>query len=129
MHDTNNIEHMFTLPSTPVYYIEYKGARAMMVELFDQYVVLGGSTTTPFETRGCPTNVLNARREAVRQGALRDNAVTRPIFFNSPSAAAGFVMGRAANGWTAWVTSRDVTLDERTRNQGVISTHHIQEGV
>lgn len=111
----NTIEHMFTLSPTPVFYIERNGADAMMIELFDQYVVLDGSCITPYETRGCPTNVITSRRDASKSQSLVDNEVVKPIFFRSPSAASGFVLGRATNGWKEWRTSNGVTLDERTR--------------
>lgn len=117
--DQNTIEHMFTLSPTPVYYIERNGADAMMIELFDQYVVLDGTRITPYETRGCPTNVIASRRDATKGQSLIDNEVVKPIFFRSPSAASGFVLGRASNGWDEWRTSNGVTLDERTRTNAM----------
>lgn len=58
-----------------------------------------------------------AIQEARRKAEVDENGVLQEdAFFNSPSYAAMFVLGRSANGWTEWKTADGKTLKELESN-------------
>jgi hypothetical protein len=61
----------------------------------------------------------NLRAEKIQEGALVDRddyyEVQQKITFSSLSTAAGFVMGRSANGWNEWKNAEGKTIDSVKR--------------
>ncbi|MEJ2495688.1 MAG: GIY-YIG nuclease family protein [Ignavibacteriaceae bacterium] len=82
----------------------------------DGMVVFEGSKCNLEETSSTPEWVTNLRNRLKKEGALEkeDNFLVfkSDYIFNSPSAAAVVVLGRAANGWTSWKYKDGKTLDE-----------------
>jgi hypothetical protein len=83
-------------------------------------VVFKGSKAQVEETPSIGEWIKNIRNNLLEQKILvLENDVyvfAEDYIFSSPSAAAATVLGRAANGWTAWKTEKGVSLDERYRN-------------
>lgn len=79
------------------------GARATATMRDGQLVVLAGSVARPDVTPSCPA-LIRARRETLRSaGQLgSDLRFTADVPFDSPSAAAGVVLGMSANGRSEW---------------------------
>lgn len=59
------------------------------------------------------------RQTALKNGIIKENNgkhyLTVSLSFDSPSAAACFVLGSAANGWVEWKNKDGITLDELYR--------------
>lgn len=81
------------------------------VDTAEGFVVRAGSRASKSEAPSIPAHV-RARRESLRNRKILEDAgetyrLTRDFVFESPSLAAGVVLGRSANGRTEW-------RDERT---------------
>ncbi|NUP95179.1 MAG: GIY-YIG nuclease family protein [Planctomycetaceae bacterium] len=83
------------------------------VVLKDSY---GRSEVVP-SMKGMPLE--QNRNDLIAQGvlAIEGNRArfTKDYLFRSPSAAAGLLMGRSANGWVEWTTKSGKTLDQVVR--------------
>ncbi|WP_171002734.1 DUF4357 domain-containing protein [Bifidobacterium moukalabense] len=75
----------------------------------DGFLVLKGSTIALTETSSCPQSVSSIRKN---HQYVKNGEVIRDVPFNSPSAAAGFVLGSSCNGWEKWKTNDGKTLKE-----------------
>ncbi len=73
-----------------------------------------GSQAVKSETKSIHAYLSDMRRSLVEQGVFVDNGhyyeMTQDYTFNSPSTAAGVLLGRAANGRTEWKTADGHTL-------------------
>jgi hypothetical protein len=78
------------------------------------FVVKAGSQAVKSETKSIPGFFTDMRRSLTDQGIFVDRGqyyeMTQDYTFNSPSYAAGILLGRAANGRTEWKTANGHTL-------------------
>ncbi|MBV6421608.1 MAG: hypothetical protein DAHOPDDO_02889 [Ignavibacteriaceae bacterium] len=85
----------------------------------DGLIVFAGSKCSLTESKATPERMFNLRRKLVREGVLQNEGgalvFKSDYIFNSPSAAAVTLLGRASNGWTAWTYKDGKTLDEVIR--------------
>lgn len=101
-----------------VFYCKGKDASAIGQLTMNGFTVLKGSICNLVESTTVGS-IGDLRKELMDNGILvQDNHVL--IFqsdhtFNSPSAAAGVVLARRANGWTEWKNENGITLDELKR--------------
>jgi hypothetical protein len=95
------------------------GAEATGEYTEDGLVVFEGSTARLGTTTSAPAAVERRRQHLRADGVLEkegDHLVFRENHpFNSPSAAAGVVLGRSSNGWHAWEDADGHPLDELER--------------
>jgi len=93
------------------------GAEGDLID--DGFVVFKGSLLRAKTTPSYHQVHLDARNQLVESGGLVVNGdsfiLQEDVVFNSPSRAAGMVMGRSANGWTEWKNKDGKTLDELKR--------------
>lgn len=93
-----------------------RGANARAVLASDGMVVLKDSAAAGSEVPSTPESVSRLRELLATDGVLvqqNDNLVfTRDHLFASPSAAAGVVLGRSANGWVEWKDVAGRTLKD-----------------
>jgi len=85
-------------------------------------VVFAGAKVRAAETKTLSKRLKILRRKLVEKNVLvpaPDNPAQYVLetsqVFDTPSAAASFVLGHASNGWTAWKTKDDKTLDQLNR--------------
>lgn len=101
---------------SPVLQLERKGASARGQETSEGFRVFEGAKARADEVPSIHAWLTELRADLVKNGALReidgDLALTQDYVFDSPSAAAGVFMGRAANGRTEWRTAEGKTLKE-----------------
>lgn len=87
----------------------------------DGMIVFAGSKCNLSESSGAPEWILNLRKRLLKEGILEVEGkvmVFRSDYiFNSPSAAAVTLLGRAANGWTSWKYKDSKSLDEVIRQK------------
>ena len=88
----------------------------------DGLVVFAGAKCRVAEAKGMGVGYKKIRQTLAEKGILTVVDETSPYYtlttdylFNSPSAAAVFILGRSANGWTEWKTKEGRTLDELKR--------------
>jgi len=85
----------------------------------DGMIVFAGSKCNLTESSGAPEWILNLRKRLLEEGTLEIEGKVivfkSDYIFNSPSAAAVTLLGRAANGWTSWKYKDGRTLDEVIR--------------
>lgn len=85
----------------------------------DGMVVFAGSKCNLEEASSTPEWISNLRNRLLKEGVLEveGNVIVfkSDYIFNSPSAAAVTLLGRAANGWTNWKYKDGKTLDEVLR--------------
>ncbi|MCA0931760.1 GIY-YIG nuclease family protein [Lutimonas saemankumensis] len=98
-----------------------KGKKAIASgELIDDgIVVLKGGKCNLVETPTAGNWIRNMRQRLIDDDVLiEDNGVLvfqKDHIFNSPSAAAGTILARRANGWKEWKNKEGMTLDELKR--------------
>ncbi len=101
-----------------VWYCKGKDADAQGVQGTEGFVVLKGSTIQGSEASSINEHIKRLRREILSLETIESGApqtLIEDTIFNSPSAAAAFVLGRRANGWTEWKNEEGKTLDEVKR--------------
>ncbi len=59
-----------------------------------------------------PDSLREKRDELLRLGLIKDGILQEDQLFSSPSYAAVFVLGMAANGRTEWKNDKGITLKE-----------------
>ena len=95
---------------------EAKGIKASGYEDAKGFVVVKGSQLVKGETPSLHQYLSTLRKDLLAQGVIVDNGqhyvFTQDQVFNSPSTAAGVVMGRTANGRIEWKTNDGKTLKE-----------------
>lgn len=93
-----------------------RGANARAVLTSDGMVVLKDSAAASTEVPSIPESVVRLRQSLTCDGVLRPQngnlVFIRDHLFSSPSAAAGVVLGRSANGWIEWKNLNGITLKE-----------------
>lgn len=101
------------------YFIKAKGLEAKGIYISEGMVVLEGSQITKEEAPSIHDYLKNFRQEKKQDGSMVDKGkyfeVIQRITFSSLSTAAGFVLGRSANGWTEWRDISGKTIDEIER--------------
>lgn len=89
-------------------------AKGQMID--DGFVVLKDSTANKDESRSVQGWITGMRKKLLDDNILQQKnglyVFTEDFVFGSPSAAAGVVLGRSANGWTAWKDKEGKTIDE-----------------
>ncbi|MCO5328248.1 MAG: GIY-YIG nuclease family protein [Solirubrobacterales bacterium] len=102
--------------NSPVLQLEGKGTSARGQETSEGFRVFGGARARKEEVPSIHAWLVEIRADLVRNGALREDrggfVLTQDYVFDSPSAAAGVLMGRAANGRKEWRTEGGKTLKE-----------------
>ncbi|MEM1126747.1 MAG: GIY-YIG nuclease family protein [Bacteroidota bacterium] len=107
-------------PETHLYHCTGRGASARGEYTEDGLVVLAGSTAAADEVPSASASVRGLRQRLRDESVLEvtpegPHRFTRDHAFASPSAAAGAVLGRTANGWVEWKDAAGRTLDEIER--------------
>lgn len=87
-----------------------RGANGMGQKTTEGFVVLKGSMVANSVTPSASQTIRNLRDELMSKGIIQDLCFTKDHLFNSPSTAAGVIMGRNANGLTEWKTQDGNTL-------------------
>lgn len=94
-----------------------RGANARAVLSNDGIVVMKGSSASSNEVNSTPESILRLRRQLLADGIIvqqNGNLIfSCDHLFSSPSAAAGAVLGRSANGWIEWKDNSGRTLKEK----------------
>ena len=76
------------------------------------FVVLKGSQIDLINAPSLPDSLRKKRDELLRLGLIKDGILQEDQLFSSPSYAAVFVLGMAANGRTEWKNDKGITLKE-----------------
>lgn len=76
------------------------------------FVVLKGSMIDEVDAEAIPKSIKNLRDKCKMNNEIIDGRITKNYLFNSPSYAAGFILGRYTNGRTDWKTKNGITLKE-----------------
>lgn len=99
--------------------LKAKGIEARGVDTAEGFVVLAGSQAVKEEAPSFHTYMVymaELRKTLLAQGVLVPDGqvlrVTQDYVFNSPSTAAGVLLGRSANGRTEWRDAKGRTLKE-----------------
>lgn len=87
-----------------------RGANGLGQKTVEGFVVLKGSVIANSVTPSASQTIKNLRNDLISKGIIQELSFTKDYLFNSPSTAAGVVMGRNANGLTEWKTKNDETL-------------------
>lgn len=97
-------------------YLSGKGIKAEGLETSEGFVVKSDSGSSKSESQSCSHYIRVLRAALLENGVLKatgENYVfTQDYLFNSPSTAAGVVLGRSANGRTEWKSKSGKTLKE-----------------
>ncbi len=83
--------------------------KAIGRQISDGFVVLKGSIVSPQDDNTISSNILEMRKN---RKVDKDNVLQEDVFFNSPSGAAQYVIGKSSNGWNEWKTSDGKTLHD-----------------
>jgi hypothetical protein len=96
--------------------LKAKGIEARGQDAAEGFVVRAGSQAVKDEVPSIHACLSEVRRALVAQGVLEDVGtvyrLTQDYTFNSPSTAAGVLLGRSANGRQEWKDLRGRTLKE-----------------
>lgn len=97
-------------------YLRAKGIEARGVETAEGFVVRAGSHAVKEEVPSIHSYLHELRESLCKQGVLKDDGetyvLTQDYVFNSPSTAAGVMLGRSANGRIEWKDAKGRTLKE-----------------
>lgn len=86
------------------------GVSGMGQKTTDGFVVLKGSVITSSVKDSDSSTCRKLREELISTGVITDLTFTKDFLFNSPSTAAGVILGRSANGLNEWKTQSGHTL-------------------
>lgn len=104
-----------------IFYCKGKGASARGEYTDEGFVVFKGSVCNLTESASAGTWLENMRKELIENQVLvpREDVLVfmENHIFSSPSAAAGAVLARRANGWTEWKDESGNTLDQLKRQE------------
>lgn len=93
---------------------ENRFAKGKMQVTSGKFIVLSGSDVCPNEGPG----LIDGLRRKRQSAKIIDNKVQEDIILDSPSSAAMFIIGGAANGWDAWKTKDGKAIDSfRSKQQ------------
>jgi hypothetical protein len=108
--------------------VEGKGVKASGYEDAKGFVVVKGSQLVKDEVPSIHQYMSTLRKDLVAQGVIVENGqhyvFTQDQVFNSPSTAAGVVMGRSANGRIEWKTKDGKTLKDLQEQAAVEEDGH-----
>jgi hypothetical protein len=97
-------------------FLKAKGIQARGQESAEGFVVRAGSQAVKEEVASIHGYLSELRRVLVAQGVLADDGpvyrLTQDYVFNSPSTAAGILLGRSSNGRVEWKDANGRTLKE-----------------
>ena len=97
-------------------FIDSKGIKASGYEDAKGFVVCKGSQFVVGEVPSIHQYMSTLRKDLLEQGVIVENGLhyvlTQDQVFNSPSTAAGVILGRTANGRIEWKTKDGTTLKE-----------------
>jgi hypothetical protein len=100
--------------TTLEFLLNAKGLKGRGYEATAGFVVRAGSQAVKNEAKSIHAYLSDMRSSLAEQGIFVDSGqyyeVTQDYTFNSPSTAAGVLLGRSANGRTEWKTSEGLTL-------------------
>ncbi len=101
-------------PHAKQFLIAAKGLKASGYETPQGFVVASGSEAATDEAPSIQSFLTELRKSLVESGILKMDGIryifTQDYLFNSPSTAAGVVLGRSANGRTEWQTKEGRSL-------------------
>ena len=104
-----------------VFHTTRNGIAALGVYDGEKFEVLEGSQVSSVLYPSVPQSIKQQWFTALKNGDIvyQDNKhyLRKSMSFSSPSAAACFVLGTSANGWTEWKDKSGRTLDELFRRQ------------
>jgi len=97
-------------------FIHSKGVEARGIDSSEGFIVRAGSQAVTDEVASIHPFLIDMRKSLLKQGVLElagaSFRVTQDYTFNSPSTAAGVLLGRSANGRTEWKDVKGRTLRE-----------------
>jgi hypothetical protein len=97
-------------------FLKAKGIEARGVDSSEGFVVRVGSRAVKMTVPSCHAYLVELRKSLVEQGVLAQDGdgyrLTQDYTFNSPSTAAGVLLGRSANGRIEWRDATGRTLKE-----------------
>ena len=106
----------FNKSETDIFQTTRNGIIAYGVYKSEKFEVLDGSQIDIKSKSSARQKLLIQRQNAVKNGDIVEEGgkfiLKVSISFSSPSAAAEFVLGYAANGWVEWKNKEGKTLDE-----------------
>jgi hypothetical protein len=104
------------VPKSQELHLKAKGIEARGVDGAEGFVVRAGSQAVKEEVTSIPAYLRELRQSLLNQSVLVDAGavyrMSQDYTFNSPSTAAGVLLGRAANGRTEWKDMQGHTLRE-----------------
>jgi hypothetical protein len=93
-----------------------RGIEATGIDDAEGFIVRAGSQAAMDEVPSCHAYLRDLRQALVRKGVFVDGGtvyrLTQDYTFNSPSTAAGVLLGRSSNGRDAWKDKDGRTLKE-----------------
>ncbi|MBK9303343.1 MAG: GIY-YIG nuclease family protein [bacterium] len=96
--------------------LKAKGIEGRGVDASEGFVVLAGSGAVINEVASCQSYLIELRRSLLQQKVLEPSGtgyrLTQDYTFNSPSTAAGVLLGRSSNGRTEWKDAKGRSLKE-----------------
>jgi len=96
--------------------LKAKGIEGRGLDTPQGFVVRAGSRAVKAEVPSIPTNVTEMRHTLLAKGVLQADGgcyrLSQDYTFASPSLAAAVLLGRSANGRTAWKDARGRTLKD-----------------
>lgn len=96
--------------------LKAKGIEARGVDGTEGFIVRAGSRAVAEEVPSCHSYLVELRRSLIQQQVLVTDGATYKLAqdytFNSPSTAAGVMLGRSSNGRTEWKDAKGRTLKE-----------------
>ena len=78
----------------------------------DRFIVKKGSQFSPEATKSCRASTMERRKSLIDAGRVVDGRFVCDETFSSPSEAASCILGRNANGRTAWLNKEGKMLKE-----------------
>ena len=100
----------------PRLFLKAKGIEAKGTDSAEGFVVCAGSMAVKEDVPSIPSYVADLRRALIEQGVLVDGGETYRVgqdyTFNSPSMAAGVLLGRSSNGRVEWKDENGRSLKE-----------------
>ncbi|MEB3336391.1 MAG: GIY-YIG nuclease family protein [Leptolyngbyaceae bacterium] len=97
-----------SIHESPIFYMNYKKAKALAQELNGEFIILKGSTLCKEETPSLANSYRQLRSQLLSDGKLVESdtsdcwSLTQDLPLTSPSAAACIVGGLSLNGRTTW---------------------------
>ncbi len=97
-------------------FLKAKGIEGRGVDGSDGFVVRAGSQAVKNEVPSCHGYLVELRRSLLQQAVLRSDGdgyqLTQDYSFNSPSTAAGVLLGRSSNGRAEWKDAKGRSLKD-----------------